>query len=102
MTGRGRAASCGFSQASILLTSVGLVILLCVVPELTQALHGADYHVAIVIVALFPPVTAMFQFILDVAAAYGGQLRAAATYRLLFPALLLTPECRRLVVARCQ
>ena len=35
------------------------------------------------------PATAMFQFILEVAAAYGGQSKGVASYRLLFPALLL-------------
>lgn len=57
-------------------------------PDHELTLRGKPYHVAIVIVAMFLPATAMFQFILEVAAAYGGQLKGVASYRLLFPALL--------------
>ena len=77
-----------FARKLILFTSVVLVILFCLTLELTLSLRGKPYHVAIVIVALFLPATAMFQFILEVAAAYGGQVKGVATYRLLFPALL--------------
>ena len=78
-----------FSRRLILITSLVLVVLFCVTLELTLTLRGKPYHVAIVIVAMFLPATAMFQFILEVAAAYGGQLKGVASYRLLFPALLL-------------
>ena len=77
-----------FARKLILFTSVVLVILFCLTLELTLSLRGKPYHLAIVIVALFLPATAMFQFILEVAAAYGGQVKGVATYRLLFPALL--------------
>jgi hypothetical protein len=78
-----------FSRRLILVTSLVLVVLFCVTLELTLTLRGKPYHVAIVIVAMFLPALAMFQFILEVAAAYGGQLKGVASYRLLFPALLL-------------
>ena len=78
-----------FSRRLILVTSLVLVVLFCVTLELTLTLRGKPYHVAIVIVAMFLPATAMFQFILEVAAAYGGQLKGVASYRLLFPALML-------------
>jgi O-antigen/teichoic acid export membrane protein len=78
-----------FSRKLILSLSVVLVILFCIGLEFTLSLRGKPYHVAIVIVALFLPATAMFQFILEVAAAYGGQLKGVASYRLLFPALLI-------------
>jgi len=77
-----------FARKLILFTSVVLVILFCLTLELTLSLRGKPYHLAIVIVALFLPATAMFQFILEVAAAYGGHVKGVATYRLLFPALL--------------
>lgn len=77
-----------FSRNLILITSLALVVLFCTTLELTLTLRGKPYHVAIVIVAMFLPATAMFQFILEVAAAYGGQLKGVASYRLLFPALL--------------
>ena len=78
-----------FSRRLILVTSLVRVVLFCVTLELTLTLRGKPYHVAIVIVAMFLPALAMFQFILEVAAAYGGQLKGVASYRLLFPALLL-------------
>ena len=77
-----------FSRQVIVFTSVALLILFCLTLEGTLSLRGKPYHVAIVIVAMFLPATAMFQFILEVAAAYGGQLKGVATYRLLFPVLL--------------
>jgi O-antigen/teichoic acid export membrane protein len=64
-------------------------VLLGIALEGTLALRGKDYHVAIVIVALFLPAITLFQFVLEVVTAYGGQLKAVATYRLLFPTVLL-------------
>jgi O-antigen/teichoic acid export membrane protein len=78
-----------FSQRRILIWSCALVVLLGVSLEGTLALRGKDYHLAIVIVALFLPMIGLFQFLLEVVTAYGGQLKAVATYRLLFPLALL-------------
>jgi O-antigen/teichoic acid export membrane protein len=78
-----------FSWQLILVTSAALVIVFCVTLELMLALRWLSQHITIVIVALFLPLTSLFQFVLEVAAAYGGQLKSAAIYRLLFPALLL-------------
>ncbi|MDP6466924.1 MAG: oligosaccharide flippase family protein [Pirellulaceae bacterium] len=78
-----------FSQRLIVASSVVLVVLLGVALEGTLALRGKDYHVAIVIVVLFLPVVARFQFLLEVVTSYGGQVKAVAIYRLLFPMALL-------------
>jgi O-antigen/teichoic acid export membrane protein len=78
-----------FSWQLILVTSAALVIVFCVTLELMLALRWLSQHITIVIAALILPLTSLFQFVLEVAAAYGGQLKSAAIYRLLFPALLL-------------
>jgi O-antigen/teichoic acid export membrane protein len=78
-----------FSSRFVLVSSIALVVILGVTLEGTLALSEQDYHVAIVIVALFLPVIALFQLGLEVVTAYGGQVKAVAIYRLLFPIVLL-------------
>jgi O-antigen/teichoic acid export membrane protein len=78
-----------FGRRLILATSIALFVLFSVGLELALTSRGQDYHVAIVIVVGFLPAMALFQFLLEVAAAYGGQLRGVAVYRLLFPILVL-------------
>lgn len=78
-----------FSGGTIFVCSLALSLFLGVTLEVTLAIRGKDYHVAIVIVALFLPVMALFQFLLEVVTAYGGQVKGVAIYRLVFPICLL-------------
>ncbi len=79
-----------FSQRLILTLCVVLLIFLGIALEGILAWRGSDYHIAIVIAALYLPVIALFQFVLEVVTSYGGQVKAVAIYRLLFPLVLLT------------
>ena len=89
-----------FSRRLILVTSLVLVVLFCVTLELTLTLRGKPYHVAIVILAMFLPATAMFQFILEVAAAYGGAIEGGRLLPDLVSGAVAPAQCWRLGFAR--
>ena len=89
-----------FSRRLILVTSLVLVVLFCVTLELTLTLRGKPYHVAIVILAMFLPATAMFQLILEVAAAYGGAIEGGRLLPDLVSGAVAPAQCRRLGFAR--
>ena len=78
-----------FSRRLILVTSLVLVVLFCVTLELTPTLRGKPITWRSSSWRCSCPRPRCFKFILEVAAAYGGQLKGVASYRILFPALLL-------------
>lgn len=78
-----------FSRRMVFWVSFAAFVVLAVGLESTLALQGKDFHLAIVLAIMFLPIVASFQFDLEVSTAYGGQLPAVATYRLLVPLLIL-------------
>ena len=74
-----------FSLRTISGISIILVALLGFVLEAILAIHHADYHIAIVVYAMFLPIMAMTLFLVEVMAAHGAQILSMAIYRLFLP-----------------
>ncbi len=75
-----------FSLRTIMLVSVGLVLLLTL--ALSGALTGQpdDSHLAVVVLTSFLPIIAVVLFLVEVATAHGAQIQAVVIYRFMVPA----------------
>ncbi len=78
-----------FSLRTILGFALFLTVALGVSLESILAIHGANYHIAIVVSAGFLPVIGVGLYLVEFHAAHGAYLLSVTIYRLLLPALYL-------------
>jgi O-antigen/teichoic acid export membrane protein len=78
-----------FSLRTILGFALFLTVALGVSLESILAIHGADYHIAIVVYAGFLPVIGVGLYLVEFQAAHGAYLLSVTIYRLLLPVLYL-------------
>lgn len=78
-----------FSIKTILSFSVFVVALLCIVLETILAFQHADYHIAIVLYAVFLPVITLTLFQVEFISAQGRHLLGVSIYRVFLPLVYL-------------
>ena len=75
-----------FSLRTIILVSLGLVLLLSLTLSSTLTGQHDDSHLAVIVLTSFLPVIAVVLFLVEVATANGAQIQAVVIYRFMMPA----------------
>lgn len=75
-----------FSLRTIIMVSLGLVLLLSLGLSSALAAQQYDSHLAVIVLTSFLPIIAVVLFLVEVATANGAQIQAVVIYRFMMPA----------------